>query len=214
MNAENINETRNRRIQRVLYEYLADLSDGDLGEYSDYRFGVLAEQWEPDGIEYEHTNCICGVSIVHKCIIKNIITNNVAFVGNVCINRFSKRMGNAFECVINTQQRKNKNGKNIACNTCGYKRSCKCSKLEYVECSECKKIFKNIDIQMHKQQDHRETYLKNLHKDTKIMFGKYKNQKFSDVVPLDRGYFRWVLSNFGGDCERNIRTKEIINIYI
>lgn len=66
-----------------LKEHILNLSDSQ-------NFQVACREWEMVGCYVSETldECACGMGIKEQCFIKNQITGNETYVGNVCINRF------------------------------------------------------------------------------------------------------------------------------
>ena len=66
-----------------LKEHILPLSRSD-------RFEIARTEWELVGVEItdEFDQCPCGKEIKEHCNIKNRVTGESTYVGNVCINRF------------------------------------------------------------------------------------------------------------------------------
>lgn len=63
-------------------------------------FELARREWELVGIEVrkQADDCPCGKEIREHCFIRNTLTKNTTYVGNVCINRFiGIDTGNLFE---------------------------------------------------------------------------------------------------------------------
>ncbi len=53
-------------------------------------WGKAVEEWKFTGISMHETNCPCGVRIMENCWLHNTVTNEITFVGNVCVKMFTR----------------------------------------------------------------------------------------------------------------------------
>jgi len=66
-----------------LKEHILPLSNANI-------FEVARTEWVLDSVEIsdEFDYCPCGKEIKEHCYIRNTVTENLTYVGNVCVNRF------------------------------------------------------------------------------------------------------------------------------
>jgi hypothetical protein len=148
-------------------------------ENKNYYYAILEWKLYINFPSYKKEKCLCGHDIENLFIVQNIINKKKLLVGCVCIDKIGdcplKREMKYYEKIKSKTQNITLNSDNIIN-----------KKLQKYDIA-AEKLLNKYYIKLKKEVSD----LVNITHKTNILFGKYKNMSFYDIICTDFNYIKW-----------------------